>query len=163
QAAAAGRYLQEVEPTAPAVIVVSSTAASEGKTLVVASRTIRSALPGAVVPRVYLAFGDPEAVAAGAVPTPGGTRFDTPLSGVLGLLWLVGLGWSVALTGGAGSIAALGLAPAFGMAALALVGLAGSLVSVALSGGQGAVLVASAAAVGWVPPAARRIAWRLRR
>jgi len=241
QAAAAGRYLQEVEPTAPAVIVVSSTAASEGKTLVVASRTIRSALPGAVVPRVYLAFGDPEAVAAGAVPTPGGTRFDTPLSGVfgdtnvlpgpapaiialaaydpaldafraahpdrvvapgvvvvpgglvlpgspgssisavpppappsalrlvawtagvLGLLWLVGLGWSVGLTGGAGSIAALGLAPAFGMAALALVGLAGSLVSVALSGGQGAVLVASAAAVGWVPTAARRIAWRLRR
>ncbi|MFL5798961.1 MAG: hypothetical protein ACJ77A_13635 [Actinomycetota bacterium] len=78
-------------------------------------------------------------------------------AGILALLFVAGFGWSAALVDG-GWWERAALAPAIGVAALVVVGLAGSRLGAGLLGSSGTVLAATAAVLGWAAFGVR--AWR---
>jgi hypothetical protein len=81
-------------------------------------------------------------------PISGGTLAGGAVL-VLLALFAAGMGWATLLPAGWG--ARVALAPAFGTAALAIVGLAADRIGIRLSGGAGVVIVAVTALAGWVP------------
>lgn len=112
-----------------------------------------------VGPGVHVVRGPASPVMAARAAGPGPATLELAMAAAafFAILVVVGLGWSVALLDASWTTRTV-LSPCFGIAALALAGLAAARVGVGTSGAMGTAIVVTTAALGWAPVAARR-AW----
>ena len=107
-----------------------------------------------VAPGVWVVRGPSVPVELAAAPSPVGPVAALPVAvaavALVALLFAVGSGWSVAAARGRPVFAALALAPAVGIAALVVAGVAADRAGISLAGSGAAAVAVVAAVTGWV-------------